>query len=152
MNLFNMYRKHFIAVIALFLCLMVPAAAGAAKHDESSGPDQRPVQAFDVVQGKVVKSVPNSAEYQDYAKLWLKGVTGLSPKLSADDKCGYVFRIPLDEPTAVKAGNEQVMTQDVFLFYCPKKPQLLLIFDENRKPYLLTFKGNIKPFLKKMNL
>ncbi|WP_116188704.1 hypothetical protein [Paenibacillus taihuensis] len=152
MNMLKMYRKHFIAVIALFLCLMIPAAAGAAMHDEGGGADQRPVQAFDVVQGKVVKSVPNSPEFQGYAKSWLNGVTGLSPKLSADDKCGYVFRIPLDQPTAVKAGNAQVMTQDVFLFYCPKKPQLLLVFDENRKPYLLTFKGNIKPFLKAMDL
>ncbi|AZN42054.1 hypothetical protein [Paenibacillus albus] len=152
MNMMKKYQSHFIAVIALFLCLMIPNAAGAAKLDNHGDAAQRPVQAFDVVQGKVVKSVPNSAEYQGYAKSWLKGVTGLSPKLTADDKCGYVFRIPLDEPTAVNAGGTQVMTQDVFLFYCPKKPQLLLVFDENRKPYLMTFKGNIKPFLKAIDL
>ncbi|MBM7563485.1 hypothetical protein [Paenibacillus sacheonensis] len=141
---------HILSAFALLLFLMMPFSASAASSEGETG--QRPVQAFDVVAGKVVKTVPNSPEYQGYAKSWLKTTTGLSPKLQPEDKCGYVFRIPLDEPTAVKAGAEQVTTQDVFLFYCPKKPQLLLIFDENRKPYLLTFKANIKPFLKALDL
>ncbi|SFI30323.1 hypothetical protein SAMN02799624_00228 [Paenibacillus sp. UNC496MF] len=140
-----------VAAFGLLLCLVFPLSAFANAADHHM-PDQRPVQAFDVVAGKVVKTVPNGPEFQGYAKSWLKGVTGLSPKLQAEDKCGYVFRIPLDEPTAVKAGSEQITTQDVFLFYCPKKPQLLLIFDENRKPYLLKFKANVKPFLKAMDL
>ncbi|NBD26461.1 hypothetical protein [Paenibacillus glycinis] len=143
---------NIIAAFALLLYLLIPTSANAAAINDHHQADQRPVQAFDVVEGKVVKTIPNSPQFQDYAKAWLKGVTGLSPKLQAEDKCGYVFRIPLDQPTAVKAGSEQVMTQDVFLFYCPKKPQLLLIFDENRKPYLLKFKANIKPFLKAMDL
>ncbi|QHW34424.1 hypothetical protein GZH47_28925 [Paenibacillus rhizovicinus] len=141
---------NMLAAFALLLYLIMPYSANAAASEGETAP--RPVQAFDVVAGKVVKTVPNTAEFQGYAKSWLKSNTGLSPKLQAEDKCGYVFRIPLDEPTAVKAGSEQVMTQDVFLFYCPKKPQLLLIFDEQRRPYLLKFKANIKPFLKAMDL
>lgn len=140
---------HVLAAFALLFTLLMPFSAQAAPDGDTG---QRPVQAFDVVAGKVVKTVPNTPELQGHAKNWLKGVTGLSPKLQPDDKCGYVFRIPLDEPTAVKVGDVQMTTQDVFLFYCPKKPQLLLIFDENRKPYLLKFKANIKPFLKKMDL
>ncbi|WP_308634462.1 hypothetical protein [Paenibacillus silvisoli] len=148
----RIWSKKIVTALALLLFILaLPAAAGARANDDG-GAGQRPVQAFDVVAGKVVKSVPNSPEFQGYAKQWLNSVTGLSPRLQAEDKCGYVFRIPLDEPTAVKAGQIQVMTQDVFLFYCPKKPQLLLVFDENRKPYLLQFKANIKPFLKAMDL
>ena len=147
----NIRRRSILATLALFLCLLMPLSVAAAA-DVGGEAVQRPIQAFDVVAGKVVKTVPNSPEMQNHAKSWLKGVTGLSPKLQAEDKCGYVFRIPLDQPTALKAGSDQIMTQDVFLFYCPKKPQLLLIFDENRKPYLLKFKANIKPFLKAMDL
>ncbi|QHT61804.1 hypothetical protein GXP70_18695 [Paenibacillus lycopersici] len=143
---------NLLAVFALLLCLVYPSSANAAANEGEGGTGLRPVQAFDVVAGKVVKTVPNTPDFQNYAKSWLKANTGLSPKLQAEDKCGFVFRIPLDEPTAVKAGADQVTTQDVFLFYCPKKPQLLLIFDENRKPYLLNFKSNIKPFLKAMDL
>ncbi|SDW59973.1 hypothetical protein [Paenibacillus sp. CF384] len=145
------WSTKIVSALALLLFLVLPAVVSAGALDDHDTM-QRPVQAFDVVAGKVVKSVPNNAEFQGYAKSWLNSVTGMSPRLQAEDKCGYVFRIPLDQPTAVKAGALQVMTQDVFLFYCPKKPQLLLIFDENRKPYLLQFKANIKPFLKAMDL
>ncbi|WP_258171316.1 hypothetical protein [Paenibacillus sp. R14(2021)] len=147
----RIWRTNVLAALALLLCLLHPLSLSAASQDEHEH-GLRPVQAFDVVAGKVVKTVPNNAEFQGYAKSWLNAVTGLSPKLQAEDKCGYVFRVPLDAPTAVKADSIQVMTQDVFLFYCPKKPQLLLIFDENRKPYLLKFKANIKPFLKAIDL
>ncbi|MFC5652091.1 hypothetical protein ACFPYJ_23845 [Paenibacillus solisilvae] len=144
-------KLKLIAVFTLALCLLLPYSIGAAAAmDDGSG--QRQVQAFDVTAGKVIKSVPNSKEYQKFAKTWLGSVTGLSPQLGTNDKCGYVFRIPLDEITTVKAGAETVNTSDVFLFYCPGKPQLLLIFDENRKPYLLQFTADIKPFLKAIDI
>ncbi|MBB3110445.1 hypothetical protein FHS18_002512 [Paenibacillus phyllosphaerae] len=135
------------AVIMLALLLLLPYAAQAAAASETPAP-LRPVQVFDVTAGKVIKTIPNSNEYQQYAKTWLGSVSKLAPQLQPADKCGYVFRIPLAAPTPVKAGAENITTSDVFLFYCPDKPTLLLVFDENRKPFLLEFKGDIKPFLK----
>lgn len=144
-------KAKIIVLLALAFCLLLPSAALARTGDEGAG-SQRPVQAFDVTAGRVVKSVPNSAEFQSYAKAWLGSVTGLAPQLTADEKCGYVFRIPLNEIATVKVDGQNVKTMDVFLFYCPDKPQVLLIFDENRKPYLLQFKADTKPFLKTMGL
>ncbi|MFC0332758.1 hypothetical protein ACFOLF_02220 [Paenibacillus sepulcri] len=140
-----------ISLLMLVFCLMMPAVASARLADDGTA-SQRPVQAFDIAAGKVVKSVPNSKEFQTYAINWLGSVTGLAPQTKPDDKCGYVFRIPLNEPAVVQAGSVTVRTADVFLFYCPGKPQILLIFDENRKPYLLQFKADTKPFLAQMGL
>ncbi|GGD64826.1 hypothetical protein [Paenibacillus nasutitermitis] len=137
--------------LLLAFCFLIPAVASAAPPQDGSV-SQRPVQAFDIGAGKVVKSVPNNKEFQAYAINWLGSVTGLAPQAKPEDKCGYVFRIPLKEPAMVKAGTASVRTSDVFLFYCPDKPQVLLIFDENRKPFLLTFKADTKPFLKQMGL
>ncbi len=148
-----MMKLKLIAMLTLAFCLLLPYANGASAsaHDEGAA-QQRQVQAFDVIAGKVVKSVPNSKEYQKFAKSWLGSVTGLAPQLTANDKCGYVFRIPLNEPARVKVDTINFHTTDVFLFYCPGKPQLLLVFDENRKPYLLQFTADIKPFLKAIDI
>ncbi|MCQ6560325.1 hypothetical protein [Paenibacillus mendelii] len=144
-------RIKLAVICMLALCFMMPYAAATHAADEGTG-ELRPVQAFDVVAGKVVKSIPNNADFQKIADTWLGSVTGLSPQIQADDKCGHVFRIPLAQPKTVNTGAITIRTTDIFLFYCPKKPQLLLVFDENRKPYLLQFKADIKPFLKLMDI
>lgn len=140
-------KAKIVILLALAFCLALPYSAAAHAGDERAVLP-KPVQVFDVAAGKVVKSVPNSKEFQDYAKSWLASVTGLSPKLEANEKCGYVYRIPLTEAAAVKTAGLDTRVTDVFLFYCPDKPALLLVFDENRKPFLLQFKADIKPFLK----
>ncbi|MFS0722591.1 hypothetical protein [Paenibacillus sp. 1P07SE] len=135
-------RSLRIALLAvLTVLLLLPSAALAAPG---------PVQVFDVVAGKVVKTVDNTAEYQQYAKDWLNAVTGLSPQLKPNEKCGYVYRIPLDQQAVVKAGKLSLQTDDVFLFYCPDKPAVLLVFDAQKKPYLLSLKANLQPFLQKI--
>ncbi|CAH1196006.1 hypothetical protein PAECIP111893_00793 [Paenibacillus plantiphilus] len=140
-------KAKIMILLALAFCMLLPNMAAA--HPRAEGTTlPKPVQAFDVAAGKVVKTVPNSKQYQDYARSWLASVTGLSPQVEANEKCGYVYRIPLTETASVKTTGLNVQVTDVFLFYCPNKPALLLIFDENRKPYLLQFKADIQPFLK----
>lgn len=139
-------------VFALCAALLLLSFAKPALALEETGGQMRPVQVFDVAAGKVVKSVPNSPEYQEIAKSWIKSAKELAPQLQPDEKCGYVFRIPLDSPAMIKAGNVSVQASDVFLFYCPDKPKLLLVFDENRKPFLFQLNVDVKPFLTKIGL
>jgi len=133
----------------LFVTAGGTAAAAMSKNPQNTTPN-RPVQAFDVVAGKVVKTVPNSTDYQKIAADWLKSVKGLAPQANIGSKCGYVFRIPLDKPAEVKAGAQSLHTSDVFLFYCPDKLKLLLVFDEQRKPFLLDFTADVAPFLQRI--
>ncbi|WP_274650531.1 hypothetical protein [Paenibacillus humicola] len=147
-----MIKAKWIPLIVLVCLLTLPFGAAGALQRQTGGEEMRPVQVFDVEAGKVVKSVPNSEQYQGFAREWLGSVTGLAPQLSPGDKCGFVYRIPLTLPYTVRTGELTVRTSDVFLFYCPGKPKLLLIFDEERKPYLLQFKADIEPFVKTIGL
>ncbi|EXX91117.1 VirB6 component [Paenibacillus darwinianus] len=133
----------FVLSAAAVLLWAMPAAS-------APDPSVKPVQVFDVKAGKVVKTIPNDAEYQRYAAEWLSSVTGLSPQLKPNEKCGFVYRVPLSRPIATKVGGQTIEVDDVFLFYCEEFEPVLLVFDAERKPYLLNFKADLKPFLRKI--
>lgn len=139
-----------MAVLALALQLMLAGAAGAVAAAAQS--PLFPVQIFDVAAGKVIKTLENDEEYQTIAKGWLASVTGLAPQVKPDEKCGYVFRIPLASVQSIKVNQNEFAVQDVFLFYCPGKPSVLLVFDTERRPYLLSVQTDAAPFLFKAGL
>lgn len=130
-------------------------AASEAEEPENlktSDTGMRPVQVFDVVQGKVVKSVPNDAKFQKMASSWIQSISGLAPQVSAGENCSYVYRVPLARQTAISSGTIKIASGDLFLFYCKDKPPLLLAFDDQRKPYMFQFNADIRPFIKKVGL
>ncbi|MBD2845096.1 hypothetical protein IDH44_07825 [Paenibacillus sp. IB182496] len=131
---------------ALALMALLPHLASAA----AEATPLRPVQVFDVKAGKVVKTLDNDKQYQDIAAAWLKSAGGPAPQLGPDDKCGFVYRIPLEGAMMVKVRDEQVPVQDVFLFHCEGKQPVLLVFDAKHRPFLLEFNGDLKPFLSKI--
>ncbi|MCU6708297.1 hypothetical protein M6D81_06180 [Paenibacillus sp. J5C_2022] len=136
-----------LSAAILLACCAVPVSA-----KEMTAAPLLPVQAFDVAAGKVIKSVPNDSEFQEMAMSWLKSVTGLAPQLTADDSCSYVYRLPLSSPATVKAGDISIVSNDLFLFYCKDKPPTLLLFDQNKRPYLFLFNADIAPFIKKIGI
>lgn len=142
-----------IACCSLF---MFAQAAGAAAHPVQSAPASetqlKPVQVFDVAAGKVVKTIPNDAQFQSFAATWIGSITGLAPQITSDESCSYVYRVPLAKPATVKMDEVAVISDDLFLFYCKDKPPLLLVFDEKRRPFLFLFKADITPFIQKVGL
>lgn len=145
-----------LIAICAFILIGQVASVSAAELDptQHSAPEQalRPVQVFDVAAGKVVKSISNDAEFQKHAAAWTGSITGLAPQMTSDASCTYVYRIPLAVPMSIKINEISVSTTDLFLFYCKDKPPLILVFDENRKPYLFLFNADINPFLKKVGV
>jgi hypothetical protein len=149
----NRLYHHAAAATALMLLLLTmlnPSAAHAAVAKAKA--PSHPVQVFDVKAEKVVKTVDNDRHYQKYARSWLKSVTGFAPQLTADDSCLYVYRVPLNKPTKIKVSQTELNVREVFLFNCANKPPLLLVFDEQRRPYLLLFSADIAPFIKKIGI
>lgn len=149
----NRLYHHVAAVVAVMLLLVTmlnPAAAHAA--DAKAKAPSHPVQVFDVKAEKVVKSVDNDRQYQKFARSWLKSVTGFAPQLKSDDSCLYVYRVPLNKPAKVKVSQTELVVREVFLFNCANKPPLLLVFDDQRRPYLLLFSADIAPFVKKIGI
>ncbi|PZD93584.1 hypothetical protein DNH61_23490 [Paenibacillus sambharensis] len=142
-------QKQAAAILALMMLATLFAwnAQAAVQGEDIT---LKPVQIFDVKAGKVVRTLPNDEEYQKMASSWLRSATKLSPKIKPDDKCGFVYRVPLDKPVSLKIGKTEFAVDDVFLFYCPENDPLLLVFDAAKKPYLLEFEADLKPFLRKV--
>ncbi|WP_337103419.1 hypothetical protein [Paenibacillus sp. YIM B09110] len=152
-------KRATIMLIACFAMMMAGQSASAYVFDPAesnnetlSEIEQKPVQVFDVAAGKVVKTIANDTGFQKMAADWVGSITDLAPQLSADESCGYVYRVPLTKPVTIKVKEISVTTADLFLFYCKDKPPLLLAFDENRKPFLFLVKADIKPFIQKVGI
>ncbi|WP_246096085.1 hypothetical protein [Paenibacillus sinopodophylli] len=148
-----------IAAMLLACCSLFLFAQLASAHSEhgahratSTETGLKPVQVFDVTAGKVVKTVPNDAQYQSFASSWVNSISGLAPQVTNDESCSYVYRIPLAKPVTIKSNDVVVTSDDLFLFYCKDKPPILLVFDEKRRPYLFLFKADIKPFIQKVGI
>ncbi|UHA76230.1 type IV secretion system protein VirB6 [Paenibacillus sp. 481] len=109
-----------------------------------------PVQLFDMRQERIVKTIPNTEQFQTEAKKWLASTTGLSPQISIGERCGYIVRIPLRGAVSVPLQNASLSVNDVFLLYCPDKEPLLLVFSADRKPFMLQFSANVKPFMEQL--
>ena len=111
-----------------------------------------PVQVFDVEMGKIIKTVPNDARFQQMALEWTKTVTGLAPQMSPGQGYSYVIRVPLAAQTAIRSGSIHFNADNLFLFLAKDKPPLLLAFNSENKPYLFLFRSNTDDFVKRIAL
>ncbi|OBR64772.1 hypothetical protein A7K91_04090 [Paenibacillus oryzae] len=111
-----------------------------------------PVQVFDVEMGKIIKTIPNDARFQQMALEWTKTVTGLAPQMSPGQGYSYVIRVPLAAQTAIRSGSIHFNADNLFLFLAKDKPPLLLAFNSDNKPYLFLFRSNTDDFVKRIAL
>jgi len=105
------------------------------------------VQVFDVNQGHVVKTINNSKKIQRQVKRILKEVYEFAPELQPDMKAKYIIRIPVKQGTSVTINQTSLSINELFIFYYVDKEPLLLVFDENKKPFLFHTKHSIEPLL-----
>lgn len=113
-----------------------------------SSPDvKNQVQVFDVKQGHVVKTLDNSSKIQKQVKRILKHVYEFAPEVQPDMKAKYIIRIPVKKGTAIKLNDNSISIKELFIFYYVDKEPLLLVFDENKKPFLFHTKQSIEPLL-----
>lgn len=145
--MFRKTARYLLILFGLFLLAssltIVPGAALAA----DSKAQLAPVQVFDVKEGKVTRTLANNEQFQAAANEMLKSIHELAPELQPDNKCGYVYRIPLAKPASVEFQQLSFQAEELFLFHCPGKQPVLLLFDAERHPYLFHFTAKIEPFL-----
>ncbi|MGZ9584096.1 type IV secretion system protein VirB6 [Paenibacillus marinisediminis] len=143
----------FVIVMLFSMCafgLQTNQHAFAFDNPESEKLIIPPVQLFDMQQERIIKTFKNDDFFQNAAKEWLMGVTGMSPQLTIGSNMGYIVRVPLMAPYTVKLNNHSFETRDVFLVYVPNRTPLLLLFSAERKTYLLETKANVGPFMQRM--
>lgn len=122
--------------------------------EEQNKQQNNQIQVFDVKKGRVVLSVANNEEFQAEAKKWLSDITSLAPEVQPDMGATYIIRVPLLPHQTVNVGNVNLTAKEVFLFYYSETNDepLLLVFDENKKPYFFHIHEDVTPFLKKLEL
>lgn len=138
-------------VLALLIGLLPAAVSAQTPTSTVQKAELGPIQQYDLSQEKIVKVVPNNASFQKEALSWLDSATELSAQLSINDKCGSIYKIPLEQEITKPFKGLTFVVKDIFLIYCPDKKPLLLVFSKDRKPYLLLFSADVGPFLKQFN-
>lgn len=128
--------------IALPAQLMIPE--GKSRADQ--------VQVFDVKKGQVILTTKNNEQFQKYAHEWLSGITGFAPEVQPDLKAQYIVRVPLNPVATLQVGQTKIQVAEAFLFYYPNKEPMLLVFDEEKKPYLFHIHNDLKPFIKYLSI
>lgn len=106
------------------------------------------VQVFDIKSGKVIKTIPNDDQIQQFANQLISSITGLAPEVSPDSSAQSIIRIPISTPRQIKVGQTNLFINELFLFHYKTKHSLLLVFDENKKPFLLQYTSDSTPLIK----
>lgn len=114
----------------------------------------RPVQIFDVSQGKVVIMLPNTKEIQEEAKSWIMAVESLSGQINAGPKDGIVIRIPLQEPVDINPSISSDRAEELYVFAGPNNGAAvnMLIFTQKSQPLLVNARVNLASFIQKHGL
>jgi len=117
-------------------------------------PANNSIQVFDVAKGKVVHSIANSPQFQQTAEQWLSQITSLAPEIQPDMKATYIVRVPVAPVKTLTVGQVALKVKEIFLFYYSdtSKEPLLLMFDENKKPYFFHIHEDITPFIQSLNI
>lgn len=110
------------------------------------------IQVFDVQKGKVILTTESNEQFQKFAHSWLAGIKQFAPEVQPDLKATYIFRVPLIPPVSLQVGQAKLQVAEIFMFYYKTKEPLLLVFDENKKPYLFHTSEDVTPFIKFLSI
>lgn len=135
-----MKSKLFIFLIS-FLLLNSFIPAGAENIAD--------VEVFDIEKEQVVKRFANTSEIQDEMKKYVETIDRSIPPLEAMPKKGKMVRIPLHPALQVENQWMKSVIFEVFFIVLPDREPFVILYDENRKPYLLQSK-NVPSTLMKM--
>lgn len=111
------------------------------------------IEIFDISKGQVIKSLPTNHLVQNEAIEYLKGITGMYPKVNALPNEGYIIRIPLEPSVFIKNQWVNEVLNEIYVVFPSKddKPYLLILDDKNR-PVFFVFNVNTDALLKNIDL
>jgi len=118
---------------------------------EESQVNNKYVEIFGVVEGRIVKTAESNNQIIDEAKKYLKGITGMYVKANALPVNGYIVKIPFKKSYAVKNEWLNANVSEVFVIYPEQEPPYLLVLDSKKRPVFYNFKGNAENLLKILN-
>jgi hypothetical protein len=125
-------------------------------EEEEARSEKPSIELFDISKGEVIKRMPLTSDIQNEVVNYVKTIKSLYTKVVPFPKKGYVIRIPFERPikTNLKLLNEQGIKSldSVFIIISEKEQPLILVLDNQRRPYFYTFNASIQPLLDYLGL
>jgi len=107
------------------------------------------IEIFDIAKEAVVKSFLPNPEVQKEAESYLKGITDICPKLNPIPKKGFMVKIPLDPPVQVENELVKASVDEVIIIFPEEEKPYLMLFDGEDRPLVFYFEGNTEEFTDK---
>lgn len=127
-------------VLGFVFFLLAPLASFA---------EQKPVEIFDIEEGKVVQESSATSDIQKETEKIIKSISGVYKNLDPLPKKGLMVKIPLDPPITVK--NEwfnDFVNEAVLIFSYEEEDPYILIWDDENHPHFYTIKASTETLMK----
>lgn len=165
MVVFILRKNHFRAMGALLLILLsglisihlfARSPLQNAAACEAGSPVSLQAEIFDIVQGKVVKTVPLNKTILSEARKCLQGIDGVYTKVNAFPDKGYIIKIPFESDTVIKnpilSKSGLASIDKVFILLPEQGAPYLLILDGQERPFFFVFSHPVKKLVNSLGL
>ncbi|MGI6085468.1 MAG: hypothetical protein ACOYIF_08480 [Acetivibrionales bacterium] len=124
--------------------------------DVEAHKEKQNIEVFDITKGEVIISEPATIDIQNEVFNYVKTIKNLYTKVMPFPDKGYVIRVPFDTPIKVKQkllNDSGIKALDsVFIILSDKEAPIMLILDNQERPFFYTFNSSIQPLLDYVNL
>jgi len=105
------------------------------------------IEVFDVKKEQVVKIIANSDMIQGEINKCINTITGITKRFNPIPKEGQIIKIPVEPSVMVNNQWFSSLVDEVKLIMPTNETPLLMIFDDENKPYFLEFEHDITKLL-----
>ncbi len=133
-----MHANRWVIPILICLAFILQSNALAADSD---------IEVFDLKQERVIRQAPNSKWVQAEVKQCLHSIHGITKRFNPIPKDGHIYKIPLEPPIMVSNQWLNGLVDEVKLILPDEDLPLLMVFDEENRPYFFEFKYDIENLL-----
>lgn len=109
------------------------------------------IEIFDINESRMVKVTQSNARIQKEVESYLNGITGPYLKFRPIPDKGFMVRIPLEPGIEVQNQWLAGPVDEVIIIFPEEAKPYLLVFDAENKPLFFIFEGKTEALLKQLN-
>lgn len=109
------------------------------------------VQLFDVVQGRVIRTAPNSLAFRRLGESWIASIRGAWQGFRLDPESGYILKIPFEPAVRVNSGWYRGEVRELYVMWDPLTPHdtRMMLMGPEGKPRMFYVKSDAGSFVEK---